>query len=57
MADNQEIIILEEVVLEDIDLVAEVEIQEMIEEVEKDTMTKAIRIVTVDVADGNSCKT
>ncbi len=54
---NQDLTILEEDVLEDTEGQTEVEIQEMIEAVEKDTMTRAVKIVTAAVADGNNCKT
>ena len=35
----------------------EVEIQEMTEAAEKDTLIKAAEIATADVVDGNNCKT
>jgi len=57
MEDNQGQTILEEDVLEDMEDQTEVEIQEMTEAVEKDTTTKVVKIATVDVADGNNCKT
>ncbi len=55
---NQGQTTLEEDVLEGMEDHKEVEIQETIEvAVEKDTTTKAVKIATVDVADGNNCKT
>ena len=54
---NQDLTTPEEDVLEDTEDQTEVEIQEMIEAVEKDTATKAVKIATVVVADGNNCKT
>ncbi len=54
---NQDLATLEEDVLEDTEDQTEVEIQEMTEVVKKDTTTKVVKIATVDVADGNNCKT
>jgi len=54
---NQDLTIPEEGVREDMEDQTEVEIQEMIEVAEKDTATKAVKIATVVVADGNNCKT
>ncbi len=54
---NQDLVTPEEDVLEDMEDQTEVEIQEMTEVVKKDTTTKAVKIATVDVADGNNCKT
>ncbi len=54
---NQDLTIPEEDVLEDMEDQTEAEIQEMIEAVEKDSMIKAEKIATVDVVDGNNCKT
>ncbi len=54
---NQGQTTLEEDVLEGMEDQTEVEIQEMTEEVEKDTTTKAVKIATVDVVDGKNCKT
>ncbi len=54
---NQDLATPEEDVLEDTEDQTEVEIQEMTEAVEKDTTTKVVKIATVDVADGNNCKT
>ncbi len=52
---NQDLTIPEEDVLNSME--DQIEIQEMIEAVEKDTMTRAVKIVTAAVADGNNCKT
>ncbi len=54
---NQDLATPEEDVLEDTEDQTEVEIQEMTEAVGKDTTTKAVKIATVDVVDGNNCKT
>ncbi len=54
---NQDLTIPEEDVLEDMEDQTEVEIQEMIEVVKKDSMIKVVKIATVDVVDGNNCKT
>ena len=55
---NQGLTILEEDVLEDMEDQTEEGTQEMIEvAVEEETTTKAVEIATVDVVDGNSCKT
>ena len=54
---NQDLTIPEEDVLEDMEDQTEAEIQEMIEAVEKDPMTKAVKTATADVVDGNNCKT
>ena len=55
---NQDQTIPEEDVLEDMGDQIEVEIHETIEVgVEKDTMTKTIKIATADVVDGKNCKT
>jgi uncharacterized protein YtpQ (UPF0354 family) len=61
MVDNQDLIIPEVVVqvedvLVDMEGLTEGAIQEMIEVVEEG-MIKAVKIATVDVVDGNSCKT
>ncbi len=57
MGVNQGLATPEEDVLEDTEDQTEVEIQEMTEAVEKDTTIGAVKIATVDVADGNNCKT
>ncbi len=57
MGVNQGLATPEEDVLEDTEDHKEVEIQEMTEVVEKDTTTKAVKIATVDVADGKNYKT
>ena len=55
---NQDLTTPGEDVLADMEDHLEVEIQEMIEvAVEKDTTTKAIKIATADVVDGNNWKT
>ncbi len=54
---NQDLATPEEDVLEDTEDQTEVEIQEMTEAVEKDTTIRAVKIATVDVVDGNNCKT
>ncbi len=54
---NQDLNNPEEGVLEDTEDQTEVEIQEMIEAVEKDTATKAVKIATAVVVDGRNCKT
>ncbi len=54
---NQDLTIPEEGVLEDTEDQTEAEIQEMIEEVEKDSMIKGVEIDTVGIADGKNCKT
>jgi hypothetical protein len=61
MVDNQDLIIPEVVVqvedvLADMEGLTEEAIQEMIE-VEEEKMIEVVKIATVDVADGNSCKT
>ncbi len=54
---NQDLTTPEEDVLEDTEDQTEVEIQGMTEAVEKDTTIRAVKIATVDVADGNNYKT
>jgi hypothetical protein len=54
---NQGQTTLKEDVLEGMEDHKEAEIQEMTEEVEKDTTTKAVKIATVDVVDGKNYKT
>ena len=55
---NQGLTILEEGVQEDMEDQTEEGTREMIEAaVEKDTTIKIVKIATVDVVDGNSCKT
>ncbi len=57
MGVNQGLATPEEDVQEDTEDQTEVEIQETIEAVKKDTTTKAVKIATVDVADGKNYKT
>ena len=54
---NQDLTTPEEDVLEDTEDQTEAEIREMTGAVEKDSTIKAEKIATVDVADGNNCKT
>ncbi len=54
---NQDLTIPEEDVLGDTEDQIEEEIQETIEAVKEDLTIEAVKIATVDVVDGNICKT